>query len=54
MKVVHVGFLFASPLCIKDKSVQGQQYTKNTHKDKIKEGLMKYYRKEGYTLEEAT
>ena len=51
--VLHVGFLFASPICIRDKNVQAQKYTNKTPVNKLKEVLLSYYKKEGMGEEEA-
>ena len=50
---VHVGFLFASPICIKDNNVQGVRYTKRTPIDQLKVALLNHYKKEGFSAEEA-
>ena len=50
---VHVGFLFASPICIKDQNVRSTKYTEETPMEKLKEALLNHYKKDGLTEQEA-
>ena len=52
---LHVGFLFASPLVLRDKSnLKTQNFPKNIDKEKVKNALISYYHKEqGLTLRRA-
>ena len=44
---LHIGFLFASPLILRDKGgFKNQHLTKNADKNKVKNALINYYHKE--------
>ena len=44
---LHIGFLFASPLVLRDKSnFKTQHFSKNIDQNKVKNALVSYYHKE--------